>query len=221
MEDSKQTTIVLIDDQAIVRAAFKSLLNSIVRFKVVGDTGDARTGVELVTQLRPDVAVLDITMAGMSGLDAIAPIKRASSRTKVLMASQHEGMKFVQQALQSGADGYLSKDSEPEELNLAIDSIVRGDSYLSPKVASGFMARAVRGEIPQAEEASALAVLTPREREVFQLLALGKANKEVAAVLELSLGTVKKHRENLQRKLDCHSAAELARLAIREGLLDV
>ena len=141
-------------------------------------------------------------MVGMSGLDAVAPVKKASPTTRVLMASQHEGMKFVQQALQSGADGYLSKDSEPEELSLAIDSIVRGDSYLSPKVANGFMARAVRGDASPTDDASPLAVLTPREREVFQLLAIGKANKEVAAMLDLSLGTVKKHRENLQRKLD-------------------
>jgi DNA-binding NarL/FixJ family response regulator len=125
----------------------------------------------------------------------------------------------VQQALQNGADGYLSKDSDPTELTLAIDAIHRGDSFLSPKVASGVMARAVRGETMPMSESSALAALTPREREVFQLLALGKANKEVAATLELSLGTVKKHRENLQRKLDCHSPAEIARLAIREGLL--
>ncbi|MBP8300809.1 MAG: response regulator transcription factor, partial [Planctomycetes bacterium] len=151
----------------------------------------------------------------------VGPLKKASSQTRVLMASQHEGMKFVQQALQAGADGYLSKDSEPEELALAIESVRRGDSYLSPKVANGIMARAARGEAPPPGESSALAVLTPREREVFQLLALGKANKEVAALLGLSLGTVKKHRENLQRKLDCHSAAELARLAIREGLLNV
>jgi DNA-binding NarL/FixJ family response regulator len=157
----------------------------------------------------------------MSGIDAVGPLKKASPQTRVLMASQHEGMKFVQQALQAGADGYLSKDSEPEELALAIESIRRGDSYLSPKVANGIMARAVRGEAPAASDSSAVSVLTPREREVFQLLALGKANKEVAAMLGLSLGTVKKHRENLQRKLDCHSAAELARLAIREGLLNV
>ena len=220
METKTQINIVLIDDQAIVRAAFKSLLEAIPHFKVVGDAGDARSGIDLIAQLRPDVVILDITMAGMSGIDAVGPIKKASPRTHVLMASQHEGMKFVQQALQAGADGYLSKDSEPEELGLAIDSICRGDSYLSPKVASGFMARAVRGEAAPVGEASALAVLTPREREVFQLLALGKANKEVAAVLDLSLGTVKKHRENLQRKLDCHSAAELARFAIREGLLE-
>ena len=146
MDVSKQITIVLIDDQAIVRAAFRALLNSVDRFDVVGDAGDARAGVELVGELKPDVVILDITMVGMSGLDAVAPIKRASPKTRVLMASQHEGMKFVQQALQAGADGYLSKSSEPEELSLAIDAIVRGDSYLSPKVANGFMARAVRGE---------------------------------------------------------------------------
>jgi len=221
MTEKQIISIVLIDDQAIVRAAFKSLLERTVHFKVVGDAGDARAGIELVQQLRPDVVVLDITMPGLSGIDAVTPLKKASPHTRVLMASQHEGMKFVQQALQAGADGYLSKDSEPEELALAIESVRRGDSYLSPKVANGVMARAVRGEMPALGDTNSLAILTPREREVFQLLAVGKANKEVAAMLGLSLGTVKKHRENLQRKLDCHSAAELARLAIREGLLNV
>jgi len=219
MTDKQTISILLVDDQAIVRAAFKSLLERVPHFRVVGDAADARRGIELAKELKPDIAILDITMAGMSGIDAVGPLKKVSPQTRVLMASQHEGMKFVQQALQAGADGYLSKDSEPEELSLAIESIRRGDSYLSPKVANGIMARAVRGEAPPTGDSSSLSVLTPREREVFQLLALGKANKEVAAMLGLSLGTVKKHRENLQRKLDCHSAAELARLAIREGLL--
>lgn len=221
MTDKQTISIVLIDDQAIVRAAFKSLLERNPHFRVVGDAGDARAGIDLVQQLKPDVVVLDITMPGLSGIDAVAPLKKVAPHTRVLMASQHEGTKFVQQALQAGADGYLSKDSEPEELALAIESVRRGDSYLSPKVAGGIMARAVRGETPAPSDSTTLGVLTPREREVFQLLALGKANKEVAAMLGLSLGTVKKHRENLQRKLDCHSAAELARLAIREGLLNV
>jgi len=221
MSEKKEVTIVLVDDQAIVRAAFKSLLERIPHFTVVGDAGDARSAIELIGRVRPDLVLLDITMPGLSGIDAVAPIKRASPRSRVLMASQHEGQKFVRQALMAGADGYLSKDSEPEELALAIESIHRGDSYLSPKVAGSIMTHAVRGEVAPADEESALSVLTPREREVFQLLALGKANKEVAAMLHLSLGTIKKHRENLQRKLDCHSAAELARLAIREGLLSV
>lgn len=221
MTDKQPITILLVDDQAIVRAAFKSLLERVPHFRVVGDAADARSAIDIAGKLKPDIAILDITMAGMSGIDAVGPLKKVSPHTRVLMASQHEGVKFVQQALQAGADGYLSKDSEPEELSLAIESIRRGDSYLSPKVASGVMARAVRGEVPAPAEPGALSALTPREREVFQLLALGKANKEVAAMLGLSLGTVKKHRENLQRKLDCHSAAELARLAIREGLLNV
>ncbi|MCA8976062.1 MAG: response regulator transcription factor [Planctomycetes bacterium] len=221
MSEKQTITIVLVDDQAIVRAAFKSLLERVAHFRVVGDAGDARSAIELVTELRPDLVLLDITMPGLSGIDAVAPIKRASPRSRVLMASQHEGQKFVRQALMAGADGYLSKDSEPEELALAIESIHRGDSYLSPKVAGSIMTHAVRGEVAPRDEESALSVLTPREREVFQLLTLGKANKEVAAMLHLSLGTIKKHRENLQRKLDCHSAAELARLAIREGLLSV
>ncbi len=221
MTDKQTISIVLIDDQAIVRAAFKALLERTSHFRVIGDAGEARAGIELVQKLQPDVVVLDITMPGLSGIDAVGPLKRAAPRVHVLMASQHEGTKFVQQALQAGADGYLSKDSEPEELALAIESVRRGDSYLSPKVASGIMGRAVRGEWPTPGSATTLGVLTPREREVFQMLAIGKANKEVAALLGLSLGTVKKHRENLQRKLDCHSAAELARLAIREGLLTV
>jgi DNA-binding NarL/FixJ family response regulator len=221
MVDKDNIRIVLIDDQAIIRAAFQSLLERVPHFKVVGNASDARKGIELVAETRPDVAILDIAMPGLSGIDAVGPLKKVSPSTKVLMASQHEGQKFVQQALQAGADGYLSKDSEPAELALAIESIRRGDSYLSPKVASGLMARAARGETPMLADSTALSVLTPREREVFQLLALGKANKEVASMLGLSLGTVKKHRENLQRKLDCHSAAELARLAIKEGLMDV
>jgi len=216
----KAITIVLIDDQAIIRAAFRSLIERIPGLTVIGDAGDARSGIELVGRVRPDLVVLDITMPGLSGIDAVVPLKKASPHTKVLMASQHEGRKFVQQALQAGADGYLSKDSDPAELGLAIESIHRGDSYLSQKVASAVMSGAMH-DPASANEASALGVLTPREREVFQLLALGKANKEIASMLDLSLGTVKKHRENLQRKLDCHSAAELARLAIREGLLSI
>lgn len=221
MEVTKKISIVLIDDQAIVRAALKMLLESTERFQVVGDSSDAREGIALVAELKPDIVILDIAMRGLSGLDAVAPIKQASPRTRVLMASQHEGMNFVQQALDAGAAGYLSKDSEPAELSLAIESILSGDSYLSPKVTAGSGVGANCGDVVSHGQSSVIAGLTPREREVFQLLAIGKANKEVASVLELSLGTVKKHRENLQRKLGCHSAAGLARLAIREGLLEI
>jgi DNA-binding NarL/FixJ family response regulator len=136
----------------------------------------------------------------------------------VLMLTHHEGDSFVDQALRCGADGYISKDSDPTELLLGITTVHGGQSYLSPKVTAGLVAK-VRGVASGNGAPSRLSSLTDREREVFQLLALGKSNKDVARELEISLATVKKHRENLQRKLECHSTAELARLAIREGLM--
>ena len=214
----KAITIVLIDDQAIIRAAFRSLIERIPGLTVIGDAGDARSGIELVGRVRPDLVVLDITMPGLSGIDAVAPLKKASPHTKVLMASQHEGRKFVQQALQAGADGYLSKDSDPAELGLAIESIHRGDSYLSQKVASAVMSGA-RHDPAAANEASALGVLTPREREVFQLLALGKANKEIASDLGISERTVKTHLGHLFEKLGVTSRTEAVKIATRRGLV--
>jgi DNA-binding NarL/FixJ family response regulator len=217
--DKPKIQLYIIDDQAMIRAAFRSLLVQKDQFEVVGENGDARVGVTEVEQLRPDVVLLDITLPGLSGIDAIPMIRKAAPRCKVLMVTHHESETFVDQALSAGAEGYLSKDSDPSELYLAIEAVFRGDPFVSPKVAAGLVSKYRVKDQDSLGVTSRLSTLTPREREVFQLLALGKANKEVARELDMSLGTAKKHRENLQRKLDCHSAAELARLAIREGLL--
>lgn len=212
--------VYLVDDQSIIRAALRSFLGARPDMEVVGDIGDPRLALQAIQQARPDVVVLDITMPGLSGLDLLPLLRKALPRTKAVMLTHHEGENFVLQALESGAEGYLSKDSDPAELALAIQAVHRGDPYVSPRVASGLV-RGLRGGEGVQPRRSRLSELTPREREVFQLLALGKSNKEVAMALDISLGTAKKHRENLQRKLACGSAAELARLAIREGLLDV
>jgi len=221
MNDSSKSPVkvYLIDDQAMIRAAFRNLLEKRAEFEVVGDSGDGRKAIDEIPRVRPDVVLLDITMPGLSGLDAIAMIRKAYPRARIVMLTHHEGQTFVEQALRSGAEGYLSKDSDAAELALAIEAVHRGDPYVSPKVSGGLVSRFRGGEEAAPEATSQLGLLTPREREVFQLLAIGKSNKEVAFQLEMSLGTAKKHRENLQRKLDCHSPAELARLAIREGLL--
>jgi DNA-binding NarL/FixJ family response regulator len=211
--------VYLVDDQAMIRAAFRKLLQQDERFTIVGDQGDPRAALEEIATLRPDVVLLDITMPGLSGLDAIGVIRKGSRRTKVVMLTHHEGRTFVEQALKAGAEGYLSKDSDPSELGIAISAVHRGDPYVSPKVSSGLVERMRGVGLAEEQQGPSLAGLTAREREVFQLLALGHSNKEVARDLGMSVGTAKKHRENLQRKLDCHSAAELARLAIREGLL--
>jgi len=208
--------IYLVDDHSMTRAGLRSLLGSIDDLEVVGDGGDARAAIEAIAQLRPDLVLLDITMPGLSGIDAISMIHEVYAGARVVMLTHHEGGRFVEQALSQGAVGYLSKDSEAAELALAVRAVMQGQSYVSPKVMGGLLSAAR----VDAHGGPGLASLTPREREVFQLLAVGLCNKEVARKLDMSLGTAKKHRENLQRKLDCHSGAELARLAFREGLLE-
>jgi DNA-binding NarL/FixJ family response regulator len=214
MSEQSAIRIFLVDDQAMIRAGFRSLLSEDDRLQVVGDSGDPRAAIDAIGRLRPDVVLLDISMPGLSGLDAIAMIRKVHPDAKVIMLTHHEGESFVTQALSSGADGYLSKDSDQAELVLAIDAVRRGNPFISSKVAGSLLRRGAG-----AATSTRLESLTPREREVFQLLALGKSNKEVAKALSTSLGTVKKHRENLQRKLNCHSTAEMALLAMREGLI--
>lgn len=221
---SSEIKVYLIDDHSMIRASLRSYLNQREHISVVGDSGDPRRALEEVGGLRPDVVVLDITMPGLSGLDAIPLLRKTLPRAKIVMLTHHEGETFVEQAMRAGAEGYLSKDSDPAELAIAIEAVNRGDPFVSPRVAAGLVV-GLRGRAGAASSGQApqtrLDSLTPRERQVFQLLALGKSNKEVARDLDMSLGTAKKHRENLQRKLQCSSAAELARLAIREGLLDI
>lgn len=222
MSDSNPVRVFVLDDQAIVRAALKRLLADECGFHVIGDSGDPREAIEQVAKLRPDVVTVDITMPGLSGIDALPKLKAASPRSRFLILTNHESGRFLEEALQAGASGFLTKDSEPQELKVAVESVSQGRNYVTPRVTNALVERLMSGETPDPSAApqGRLGALTPREREVFHLLAHGKTNKEVAVELSITLGTVKKHRENLQRKLDCHSAAELARLAIREGLLE-
>ncbi|MDZ4773325.1 MAG: response regulator transcription factor [Planctomycetota bacterium] len=219
MEAKSTIRVYLVDDQTMIRAGFRSLLSRDARFEIAGESGDPRSAVAAIGAVMPDAVLLDITMPGLSGIDAIPLIRKASPKTRIVMLTNHEGDSFVEQAMRAGADGYLSKDSEPAELTLALESVHRGNMFLSPKVVGWLVSRnrADNSATPGAK--SRIDVLTSREREVFQLLAIGKSNKEVAKALDISVGTAKKHRENLQRKVGCHSAAELALLAIREGLL--
>ncbi|MEZ6014154.1 MAG: response regulator transcription factor [Planctomycetota bacterium] len=221
MNPTPPIRVYVIDDQAILRAALRRLLSVDCGFDVVGDHGDPRTAVAELEALRPDVVTLDLTMPGLSGVDALPRLQKASPNTRFLVLTNHESGRFLEESLRAGAAGYLTKDSEPEELRVAVESVHAGRNYVTPRVAGALVERLRCGptETNEASSTGRLAPLTAREREVFQLLALGKSNKEVARELDVSLGTAKKHRENLQRKLDAHSTAELARIAIQEGLL--
>jgi DNA-binding NarL/FixJ family response regulator len=181
-----------------------------------GETGDGREALEMIERMSPDVAILDITMPGLSGLEVAARARRASPTTRVIILSMHAGEAYVAQALRAGVAGYLLKDSAAAELQLALRAVMRGETYLSSAISrhvvGGFL-HGARGE------ADPLAGLTPRQREILQLIAEGKANKEIAADLNLSVKTVEAHRAQLMDRLGIHDVAGLVRLAIRAGLV--
>lgn len=209
--------VYLVDDHAIFRASLRLLLQSRENLIVVGESGDARHALSKMVHLYPNVVILDITMPGLSGIDAITEIRKTLDRVAILMLTQHENDKYISDALRAGANGYLSKNSDPNELFLAIDAVHSGHPFVSPKL-TGSLVRGIRGETVT-PDIRPLASLTTRERQVFELLALGHTNKRVSLELTVSVATTKKHRQNLQRKLNCHSTAELARIAINEGIL--
>ncbi len=210
--------VYLVDDQAIVRASLRSFLSLRQDIELVGDSGDARAALAAIEATRPDVVVLDIAMPGFSGLDLLPLLRKKLPRTRFVMLTHHEGDPSVERALKNGAEGYLSKDSDPAELALAVLAVQRGDPYVSPRVATGPVRRPRGGDGAPPGGITRLDALTQRERAVFRMLTRGKSNEEVGAALDISPGTARRHRENLQKKLGCRTAAELARLAIREGL---
>lgn len=203
--------IALADDHAVVRQGIRALLEGVKDFRVVGEAGDGKEMVELVTRERPDVALVDVAMPALNGIEAARRIVRDLSSVKVLVLSMYTGEEYVREALAAGASGYLVKDSAADELVEAIRVVARGERFLSPAVA----ALAVK----VGSAASQLDRLTTREREVLQLIAEGNSNKAIAARLTLSVKTIEAHRTNLMAKLDIHDTASLTRFAIARGLV--
>ncbi len=204
--------ILLADDHPIIRQGFKALLER-EGFEVVGEASDGHEASRLAETLRPDVAVLDLSMPGLNGLDAARAVLRVSPRTKTIVLSVHKEDQYVLGALQAGIKGYVLKTQAITEVVQAIQQVARGGVYLGPAVADAVV-RAYLGktELP-------LDLLTPREREVVQLVAEGKTTKEIAEVLGMSVKTAESHRANIMEKLDIHDIAGLVRYAIRRGLI--
>jgi DNA-binding NarL/FixJ family response regulator len=213
------TRILLVDDHRILREGLKSLLNEEADMSVVGESDNGRTGVEMASELAPDVVVMDIGMPELNGIEATRRIARDTAGTKVVALSMHSDGRFVSEILKAGASGYVLKDGAFEELALAIRTVMDGKTYLSPRVADVVVEDYLR-QSPQ-KMPGAFASLTSREREVLQLLAEGKATKQAAAALNVSVKTVETHRRQIMTKLDMYSVAELTKYAIREGLTSV
>jgi DNA-binding NarL/FixJ family response regulator len=210
-------TILLADNHALVRAGIRALLEQIPDVTVVAEAGDGREALKLVEAHRPNLVLMDITMPVMNGLEATGRIVKEFPQTRVVMLSVHNDEEYVLQSLRAGAVGYLLKDAGRAELEIAVAAVARNETYLSPAVSRhvvGDYVRRIGGGIE-----GRLETLTPRQREILQLIAEGKSTKEIASILDVSVKTVETHRAQLMERLDIHDVAGLVRYAIRNGIV--
>jgi DNA-binding NarL/FixJ family response regulator len=231
MRNPQALKILLADDHQIVREGLRSVLEAEPDMTVVAEAGDGRVAVQMSEETQPDVVVMDIAMPHLNGVEATRQIigRRTGRVPKVIALSMHQDRRFMTEMLKAGASGYLLKDAASEELIQAIRTVAGGKTYLSPQIADvvvdDYLRRLPLGAPGQSAapvgERSAYAALTPREREVLQLMAEGKATKQIAMILHVSIKTVETHRRQLMEKLNLHSVAELTKYAIREGLTSV
>ena len=210
----KKTRILLVDDHAVVRQGFRMILAAEPDMEIVGEAANGRDAVGLAEKLRPDVVVMDVAMPELNGIEATRRLAESSPRTRVLALSMHKDSVYVREILRAGARGYLLKDAFDRDLVAAVRAVAGGEGYLSPAVSEAVLTD-YRKHV-----SDPLDLLTSREREVLQMLAEGKTNKEIATVLELSVYTVDAHRGRIMEKLNLHSIGELVRFAVRSGLVD-
>jgi DNA-binding NarL/FixJ family response regulator len=207
--------LLLADDHALVRAGMRALLSELPGVEVVAETGDGREALRLVRQKKPDIALIDISMPELNGLEVASRIVHEHPHTRVIIVSMHGDDESVRRALVAGASGYLLKNSDRSELELALRAVARGDKWLSPSLTNRVVAAYTQG----APGDGRFAALTPRQREVLQLVAEGHSNKEIASRLNVALKTVETHRTELMDRLGIHGVASLVRYAIQVGLV--
>jgi DNA-binding NarL/FixJ family response regulator len=208
--------VLLADDHRLLIDGLRSLLAKRPDLEIVGVAKDGLEAVDLATRYRPDILLLDISMPGLNGIDAARQILRDSPYTKIIMLSMHDDRRFIQESLRVGARGYLLKESAAAEVIAAINAVERGQLFFSSSVREQILRDYV--DLIQDGDGPSASPLSPREREVLQLLAEGKSTKEIAGVLSVSVKTVESHRKQTMDKLSLYSVAELTKYAIREGL---
>jgi DNA-binding NarL/FixJ family response regulator len=212
--------VLLADDHHLVRAGIRALLESLPDVEVVAEAGDGQEALAALAKTRPDIALVDISMPGLNGLELASRALREVPETRVVILSVHGDASHVAQALRLGAKGYLVKDAAADELPIVVRSVMRGETYLSPSISrhvvDGFLAR---GKAPDSESPAAGDVLTPRQRETLQLVAEGRSTKEIAQILDLSVKTVETHRAQIMERLGIRDLAGLVRYAVRAGLV--
>ena len=210
----KRIRILLADDHAVVRQGFKMILSVHPDMEIVGEAGNGREAVQLAEELRPDVIVMDVAMPELNGIEATRRVTEAVPHSRILALSMHKDSVYVREILRAGARGYLLKDAPAGDLVAAIRALASGEGYLSPAVSNAVL------DDYRKHVTNPIDLLSSREREVLQMLAEGKTNKEIAVILNLSVYTVDAHRGRIMEKLNLHSINELVRFAVRNGLID-
>jgi DNA-binding NarL/FixJ family response regulator len=208
--------VLLADDHALVRAGLRELLQKLPGVEVVAEAGDGREALALVKSALPNLALLDITMKGLTGLEAAERIVKEFPSVKVVMLSMHASEEYVLRALRAGVSGYIIKDAAIVELELALKAVMAGETYLSPNLSRNV----IESYLGRTEgKPSLLEQLTPRQREILQLIAEGQSTKEIAYTLDVSVKTVETHRAQLMQRLEIYDVAGLVRYALRVGLI--
>ena len=215
--DSKRR-ILIVEDHALLRAGLRALLAQEPDIEIAAEADNGRDAIRLISTLAPDLVLMDLTMPGTNGIEAIAEIKRCNRDIKILVLTLHKGEEYIHRSLKAGADGYILKDATHDELRVAIRSVLNGKTYLSPDISS-MVISGYLGSGKNGSSTSAWETVTHRERQVLKLIAEGRPNKSIAGYLCLSVKTVEKHRSNLMKKLDLHNASTLTAFAIAKGLV--
>jgi DNA-binding NarL/FixJ family response regulator len=210
----KRIRILLADDHAVVRQGFKMILAEQPDMEIIGEAGNGREALALAESLKPDIVVMDVAMPELNGIEATRRMRESVPQARVVALSMHKDSVYVREILRAGARGYLLKDSVAADLVSAVRSVARGEGYISPQVSNAVL------DDYRRHVTNPVDTLTSREREVLQMLAEGKTNKEIAVILNLSVYTVDAHRGRIMEKLNLHSINELVRFAVRNGLID-
>ncbi len=207
---------MLVDDHVLVRAGLKLMLEGNPNIESLSEAGNGREALDLAKTQRPDIVLMDISISELNGLETTARLTKLYPQIRVIILSAHSSPEYIVQALRAGAVGYVLKESAPTELEMAISAVISGGSYLSPAVSAAMIDDYLQRT---KEEADPLAQLTPRQREILQLVAEGKSTKEIAYLLKVSVKTVETHRAQLMDRLSIHDVPGLVRFAIRTGLV--
>ena len=212
--------IVLAEDHTILRAGLKSLLESTQKFEVVGEADNGRDAIRRAAELKPDLIIVDLSMPGLSGIDAIREIKDRYPEIKALVLTVHCEEEYVHSSLEAGANGYVLKDATQTELITAAERVLEGRTYLSPDITEKVVNSYLQANKNNQEPATRWDSVTLRERQILKLIAEGHTNKSMANYLCISVKTVEKHRANLMKKLDLHNVSALTTYALEKGIIN-